>query len=198
MIPKDTPNITLHLTTTKGAGDKMATLLQRGFLLPVSKSISILDLLCALPGFDESYIQERVQTIFVNGLAEDDTARLLTAGNTLALSAAMPGLAGAIFRRGGQHGSLRTRPQPAQAVDADQSGYITVKLFNMVAAETGPQILQTGVLIKGPVLARFLDRQSARILPVVQKAVIQGDQIQPDMLAGAIAGHDLVSLKMYA
>lgn len=187
---------TLHLNKTQGATDKIATLLQRGFLLPVSRAVTIAELLNELPGFDPEYIRDRVQTIFVNGLAEDDTARQLSAGDTLALSAAMPGLAGAIFRRGGRHASLRTRPLAAPAHSANQSGYITLKLFNMIAAETGPQLLQNGVLIKGAVLARFLDRQSARILPVIARAVSDGQETAPDQLAHRLAPADRVFLKI--
>lgn len=188
--------VTLHLHTTKGAADKMATLLQRGVLLPVSKALPIVDLLTKLPGFTPEYIKDRVQTIFVNGLAEDDTARQLAAGDTLALSAAMPGLAGAIFRRGGRHASLRTRPLAAPTHKADQSGFITLKLFNMVATETGPQLLQSGILIRGTILARFLDRQGERILPLIDRAEVDSSSEQPAKLAGLVKDQDKVLLKI--
>ncbi len=188
--------VTLCLKKTKNAAPKTATLLQRGFVLPVSGTISIAELLMGLPGFNEEYIRERVQTIFVNGLAEDNTSRELSAGDTLALSAAMPGLAGAIFRRGGQHASLRTRPVGLNHSETDQSGYITLKLFNMIATETGPQLLQTGILIRGKTLARFLDRQGERILPVIERAEVKGIPLEPAMLADAITNQDLVFLRI--
>ncbi len=198
MNQKDPPKLTLHLHTTQGAADTMATLLQRGFLLPVSGAVSIVDLLTALPGFDAKYVKDRVQTIFVNGLAEDDTARQLTAGDTLALSAAMPGLAGAIFRRGGQHASLRTLPLAVPAHKAEQSGFITLKLFNMVATETGPQLLQAGILIRGTVLARFLDRQGTRILPIIDRAEVDGRLEQLDKLADLAKNKKKIFLKIHA
>jgi hypothetical protein len=198
MNPKNILQLTLHLNTIQGAADTMATLLQRGFLVPVSGAVSIVDLLTSLPGFDAGYIKDRVQTIFVNGLAEDNTARQLTAGDTLALSAAMPGLAGAIFRKGGQHASLRTRPLTAPAHKADQSGFITLKLFNMVATETGPQLLKDGIPIKGTVLARFLDRQGARILPIIDRADVESKPEQPARLAEIVKNQEKVFLKIYA
>jgi len=191
-------HVTLSLRTTKGAADKTATLLQRGFPVPVTGALSIAELLAALPGFNEEYIRERVQTIFVNGLAEDNTARELAAGDTLALSAAMPGLAGAIFRRGGRHASLRTRPVTARQNSTPQSGHITLKLFNMIATETGPQLLEEGILIKGTVLARFLERQGERILPIIDRSKVEKSAVPPSELAGMVAGHTLIFLKIHS
>lgn len=196
MTPEQTP-VTLYLTTTRDdAASKTATLLQRGFLLPAGGSISISELLTELPGFTEEYIRDRVQTIFVNGLAEDNTERKLEPSDILALSAAMPGLAGAIFRRGGRHASLRTRPSPVFHADSDQSGFITLKLFNMIAAETGPQLLNKGILIKGRILARFLNRQGKRILPLIDQAEIEGLPVASEKLVDQVVGNELVFLKI--
>lgn len=197
MIPKRALPVTLGLKTTRNAAGKTATLLQRGFVLPVTGTISIAELLMSLPGFNEEYIRDRVQTIFVNGLAEDNTNRELTAGDALALSAAMPGLAGAIFRRGGQHASLRTRPVPVIDDKTDQSGHITLKLFNMIATETGPQLLQAGILVKGKTLARFLDRQGERILPVIERAELEGTAVELAELTDVVADNELIFLKIH-
>ena len=198
MKPERALPVTLILKTTRDAAGKTATLLQRGFVLPVTGTISIAELLIELPGFNEEYIRDRVQTIFVNGIAEDNTSRELLPGDALALSAAMPGLAGAIFRRGGQHASLRTRPEAVKSDKTDHSGFITLKLFNMIATETGPQLLQDGILIKGKILARFLDRQVERILPVIKRAKVKGIPLEPGMLADAIANEELVFLKIHS
>ena len=188
--------VTLSLNTGKNVADKIATLLQRGFELPVTHPVTIAELLTGLPGFSTEYIIDRVQTIFVNGLAEDNTGRELAAGDTLALSAAMPGLAGAIFRRGGQHASLRTRPEATRRPDVNQSGYITLKLFNMVATETGPQLMKAGVLIRGTILTRFLDRQAERILPIIEHAEVDNITLEPDELADALIDNRLIFLKV--
>lgn len=192
----NTANVTLSLNTTQNAADKIATLLQRGFLLPVDHPVSIAELLTGLPGFTAEYIRDRVQTIFVNGLAEDNTERELAPGDTLALSAAMPGLAGAIFRRGGQHASLRTRPKVSKRLDTDQSGYITLKLFNMVATETGSQLMKPGILIKGTILARFLDRQAERILPIIGHVKMDNALVEPSALADMVINHQLIFLQI--
>ena len=188
--------VTFALKTTRDAAPKTATLLQRGFVLPVTGTISIAELLIELPGFNEEYIRDRVQTIFVNGIAEDNTGRELLPGDALALSAAMPGLAGAIFRRGGQHASLRTRPEAVKSDKTDYSGFITLKLFNMIATETGPQLLQDGILIKGKTLARFLDRQGERILPVIERSEVEGTAVELAELTDIVADNELIFLKI--
>jgi hypothetical protein len=192
MPPEHPLQVSLFLYGTAGAADKIATLLQRGFSVPVTGTVAITELLTALPGFSEEYIRDRVQTIFVNGLAEDDTNRKLNAGDTLALSAAMPGLAGAIFRRGGQHASLRTRPVRHHKQKKSRPGHITLKLFNMIAAETGPQLLQAGILIKGNTLARFLNRQGERMLPLIERAEVEKSAVPARELAGLIDNKQLV------
>ena len=102
------PQLTLVLPEEAVAG--FASLLQHGILFAVDRPVAILPFLLTLPGFTPEYIEKTVQTIFINGVAADSLDRSLAAGSTLALSAAMPGLAGAIFRRQGLHGSLRSQP----------------------------------------------------------------------------------------
>lgn len=134
---------------------RLATLLQRGFLIPCSRPLSLYDLLSELPGFDHDYITSRIETIFINGSAGDSLDQILMPGNRVALSAAMPGLAGAIFRKGGMHASLRSKPVPASPHRTEKSGFITLKLFNTTAADMVEPLLKSGILIQGSVLARF-------------------------------------------
>ncbi len=153
MTIKKYPTLILNIETDKTK--RLATLLQRGFLVPCSSAVSLYDLLSDLPGFDHDYITSRIETIFINGCAGDSLDQLLIPGNTVALSAAMPGLAGAIFRKGGAHASLRSKPMPTNHPQVKTSGFITLKLFNMIATDTVESLLERGVLIKGSTLARF-------------------------------------------
>lgn len=53
-------------------------------------------------GLPHFYVEERIQTLLLNGLAVDDPdTAVLESGARLALSAAMPGVLGATLRRGG-------------------------------------------------------------------------------------------------
>ena len=154
---------TLVLTVRPGFMLRLAPLLQRGFLIPVPGPITVYGLLLKLPGFDRQYITSRVETIFINGCAADSLETTLPAGSTVALSAAMPGLAGAIFRKGGLHAALRSKParRPVPLPAAD--GCMTVKLFNIIATDTVEELLTRGILMNGDVLARFFHRQQERL-----------------------------------
>ena len=116
-----------------------------------------------LPGFTADYIGDVVQTIFLNGTAIDDLTTPLEGYNpTLALSAAMPGLAGAIFRKNSFHSALRTDTKKTGSVDKQQRDLtITLKLFNSIAQERGLELLKRGVCIKAkPILIFFSKRES--------------------------------------
>ena len=175
MTPQTVPSVTLILR--HGAANKPATLLQRGFLVPASRPFTIVELLKKLPGFETNYITARIQTIFVNGTAADTLEQVLTPGSTLALSAAMPGLAGAIFRRGGRHSSLRSEPVTSTQQFTGEPGYITIKLFNMIATERGPDILRGGVLVEGKTLTRFLTYRGESMQALVKQIALDGRQI---------------------
>jgi len=154
---------TLILTVQPGAIARLAPLLQRGFLVPCPGPVILSDFLGGLPGFDREYISSRIETIFINGCAADSLEATLPVGSTVALSAAMPGLAGAIFRKGGVHASLRSKSAQTRTLQATTDGYVTVKLFNMIATDTVENLLAQGILMKGAVLARFFHRQQERL-----------------------------------
>ncbi|MDD2465703.1 MAG: hypothetical protein PHI97_17025 [Desulfobulbus sp.] len=143
-----------------------ASLLQHGVLFPLQHPIPLLSFLVTLPGFTADYIEENVQTIFINGVAADSLDRELVDGTTVALSAAMPGLAGAIFRRQGVHGSLRSRPatEPTQ-VQQTGGGYLTLKLFNSIGTDRIGDLLQQGILISGKALASFARMHEQQFAP---------------------------------
>jgi len=136
-----------------------ASLLQHGILIPLDRPVVMLSLLVSLPGFTAAYIEKTVQTIFINGVAADRLDRLLSAGQTLALSAAMPGLAGAIFRRQGIHGSLRSQPQAVAVPEPTAAGYLILKLFNSIALDRVEDLLTAGILINGKAFCDFAARR---------------------------------------
>lgn len=153
MSPANYPTITLKLPSKNIK--RLATLLQRGFIVPCRKPISLHELLLGLPGFDLHYIENRIATIFIDGWAADSLRQLLEPGSTVALSAAMPGLAGAIFRKNSPHATLRSTPAKAPTQNKNQHGFLTIKLFNMVAADTVAPLLHHGILMKNATLSRF-------------------------------------------
>jgi len=160
------PQLTLTLPEEAVAG--FASLLQHGILYAVDQPVAILPFLLALPGFTAEYIEKTVQTIFIDGVAGDSLDRSLSAGSTLALSAAMPGLAGAIFRRQGLHGSLRSQPAAKVATNPSAAGFITLKLFNSIAADRVGDLLIHGIHISGKALHDFAARREHLFQPPVR------------------------------
>lgn len=163
--PDSPPLLTLNLPPTALAG--FASLLQHGILVTIDRPVPLVPFLLSLPGFSKDYIEQTVQTIFINGVAADSLDRDLVAGTTLALSAAMPGLAGAIFRRQGIHASLRSRlcwdnKQPASA---HVPGFITLKLFNRIAADRVADLLSATILVSGKTWNNFATMRTALFAP---------------------------------
>ena len=69
-------------------------LFQKGVLIKILSGSSIRDLIVNNLGISDDYLEERIQTIFLNGKAVDDLqATIVPDGAIMALSAAMPGLA---------------------------------------------------------------------------------------------------------
>lgn len=112
----------------------------RGILLPLESPCSIQDFLCEKLGLAPEYVENRITTVFLDGKVVDDLEQaMLRNGSKLALSAAMPGLAGASLRRNGAYAALRQSiSQPWPSSDEEEGGFIQVKLFNLLIAELGP------------------------------------------------------------
>ncbi len=150
-----------QLTVARDTLILFTTVLQSGIELKSSTGIAMGRFLNELPGFTADYVGDVVQTIFLNGTAIDDLTTPLDGDNpTLALSAAMPGLAGAIFRKNSFHSALRTDTKKTNSVGKQNRELtITLKLFNSIARERGIELLTKGVCMKAkPVFIFFKNR----------------------------------------
>jgi hypothetical protein len=133
--------------------------LSQGVGLDVRLSCSIEQLVCGELGVAPEYLDDRIQTVFLNSKAIDDVATAtVTPGSVLALSAAMPGVAGATLRKGGRYAPMRQAISYETAADpaCRTRGTITLKLFNMIAREIGPAIMQRGVRLSASRLASLI------------------------------------------
>ena len=141
-------------------------LLGQGFLVNVPANCSIRDLIIDCLGIPNDYLEERIQTLFLNGSVVDDLNSCnIKEGSTLALSGAMPGLAGAVLRRGGFYASFRrtiTHNDSPSRIDKDNH-WIVLKLFNMIVKELGPGFLEKGIWMEGEKLQKFLTRNSEEL-----------------------------------
>jgi hypothetical protein len=102
---------------------------------------------------------EKIQSIVLDGKPVDNIGTaVLHDGATLALSAAMPGLVGATLRRGGAYSSFRSAITYRETGNACMSGegWVNIKVFNLLMAELGPDLLRRGVLLTSADLLGFL------------------------------------------
>lgn len=152
-------------------GDRALLLLQEGFYQGGEAGISLRRFMTEALGFPADYVEGRISTVFLDDKPVDDIdAARIAEGSRLSLSAAMPGLVGAVMRRKSPYASFREgishRPDeeagaggagadggappaaPASGPRAGAACLVRVKLFNSVMAERGPALLARGVLVE--------------------------------------------------
>ena len=149
--------------------ERFTTLLQSGIKLPVASGLSVGVFIDSLPGFDIDYVSDIIQTIFLDGNAIDDLEHPLTRqDHVLALSAAMTGLAGAIFRRNSLCAALRTRSDTVRTNnESNHKLFILLKLFNVIAVEKGGGLLQSGGIFKGEALLSFFKQRQTLLESII-------------------------------
>jgi hypothetical protein len=153
-----------HISLTVEAGLILAfsQLLQNGFWIKGTVGCSVKSFLCEQFGLSPEYLEKRIQTIFLDGDVVDHVERATVEdGATLSLSAAMPGLAGAVLRKGGYYAAMRDQIScKGETTSASmQSGKVLVKLFNMPLQELGPIFLRHGIWVESD---KFKDVLKAR------------------------------------
>jgi len=155
------PNICLSITIASVS--RFFSVLSAGFSVNAKAGCSINDLLSQDYGISEAYIDDRIQTIFLNSKAVDDSrSATLQEADTLALSAAMPGMVGSTFRKGGVFAGMRSQISHVTDLSSlhDRQIWVKLKLFNLIAKELGPAFLQKGVYLEGSNFHNFLQRNS--------------------------------------
>jgi len=154
-------------------------MIERGFRLKVKTGQTIRELFCGRFGISDDYLDNRIQTIFLDGKAVDNTdTAWVENGSRLALSAAMPGLVGATFRKGGRYASFRGAISYSKSKKsiAGGEGEITLKFFNMIARELGPAFLKKGVIIEGRSFREFLLSSSEDLKAAGISIHLNGDE----------------------
>jgi hypothetical protein len=173
------------LTVTDGESCKFVGLLNAGFRVKIRVGESVQALLCDRIGLDQSYFDERIQTLFLNSKPVDDPATAVVKnGSILALSAAMPGLVGATFRKGGKYRWMRgsiSHPDDSD-VTAGKTGWVTVKLFNLILKELGPFFLEAGVWLKGKTIQAFFTDRSSSLAGTIQSVFLNGREVAPNAI----------------
>jgi hypothetical protein len=96
--------------------------------------------------------------------------------STIALSAALPGLFGAAFRRQGTYAALRPQQTALSPENPPTDGdlKILVKLFNMTARELGPTLLEKGVEMNADNVKSMFDARLKADMPAPVKITVMG------------------------
>ena len=156
-----------------------------GFSVCAPSGISIKAYICSYLGIDSDYFENRIQTLFLDGSPVDDPeTAVLKKGSVLALSGAMPGLAGATLRRGGFYGRLRGEISYDQDTACETTGecFIRVKLFNLLVKELGPLFLEKGIQVDSGAVSELFNNRRRRLLDGCRAAELDGKPIEPERL----------------
>jgi len=182
----NSPPKQISLTIDASLIPVFSQLLQKGFLLEGNVECSVKSFLCEQFGVSPEYLEKRVQTIFLDGKAVDDVqGSLVRDGATLSLSAAMPGLAGAVLRRGGYYAPMRQQIS-FEGGDSHTSlhpGRVNVKLFNLPLIEIGPLFLEHGILVDGDILKDIFTTREDDFRAGCRLAFVDGRQVDPGQLS---------------
>lgn len=174
----------LRLKMRPGCLPRLFAIFQQGILLRVEPGSSMGEVLDAA-GFSRGYLEERVQTIFLDGSSVDDVDdAAVKGGSVIALSAAMPGLVGAIFRKGSPVSALRSRTSQGKSARGacGETQQARLKLFNIVAEEMGPALLDAGVILPGRDLGNFFSGRRELLKDAVVEVALDGELIDPGAL----------------
>ena len=195
--PKDAmPAITLQLS--QEGMDKFTALLQSGVEIETTAGEPLLQFLEKIPGFTPEYIDNDIQTIFLDGTAIDDVHAPLTDTETvIALSAAMPGLSGAIYRKNSIHSPLRSVHHHYDATKVEEKTIsIYLKLFNSIARDRGAEMLRQGVTLKTSTMVTFLQTRPW-LADHIQAIMINDDPAaNTDALMHTLQGTERVHLAL--
>ncbi len=136
----------------------LLSLLQREFGIRGEVGCSIEEFLVEQCGLDREYISERIKTVFLNGKPVDDVgSAVIGDGDILSLSGAMPGLVGAVMRRGSYYAAFRESiTYHEEKAQKRGEGTVRLKLFNLVLSERGADFLQRGIYIESDELLKYL------------------------------------------
>jgi hypothetical protein len=192
--------VSLRLNLDADAIHTFFPLLQQGFMVKAQVGCSIKTTLCNQFGLSPQYVETRIKTIFLDGKPVDDIdSAIVKEGSTLALSAAMPGLAGAILRSGGQLAPLRGEIAHREGNQAltRREGMVIVKLFNLIMDELGPIFLKRGILLRREHLENFLVGLGEDSWAGCRGAQADGQKVELDDLLKCLDGYNLVMLRVH-
>lgn len=160
-------------------------LLQMGFNIPAMVPCTLGNFLHEQLGLNREYVSDRITTIFVDGKATDSLDEtVIKDHSTIALSAAMPGVVGATFRRGSYYAVMRnaiTSIENRNTATSEQ-GQVCVKLFNLLLTDLGPEFLEKGIFMPASDLSALFLSLPASFPKECRELNINGRGLDPACL----------------
>ncbi|WP_419788134.1 hypothetical protein [Pseudodesulfovibrio sp.] len=157
----------LELTMCGSARTGFNTLLQRGFYMTCRAGMSVREFMREVLGYDDLLIDNDVRTVFLNSSPLDglDTTHLQD-GDRLALGSAMPGLVGICMGRDNPYREFRSSIGLVRhdAVETGEIIRVFVKIFSVLAVDTGADILQRGIETEREPLIALLKKGGDNLL----------------------------------
>lgn len=189
------PEAKLTITMPAGLRGLMRLLVSRGIRLEARTGMSVKNFLKEMLPADEDYLENKIQTIFMDGHAVDDTEQTrINAPCTIALSAAMPGVFGAAFRKKGIYSGMRA--EYSQNPEAEKESFkdktetvpVTLKCFNQVAEDLGDALLGRGVNMDIKEFEKFWEPQQEVLEKNYVQIDLNGSQASASAVADFLAG----------
>jgi hypothetical protein len=192
---------TIHLTVDSRLIQQFSPILQQGFMVNAQLGSSIRNILCSQLGFATDYLNNRINTIFLDGRPVDDVDKAtVNDGSVLALSGSMPGFVGAALRRGGFYATMRgeiTHKNDTESVRKGQ-GFFVVKLYNLLITEMGPVFLARGIVLEASHVVHFLRNRSPEFWSACARVEFNGRSVDPSEFSASewLDMHGTIMLKV--
>jgi len=165
-------------------------IMQKGVKVRVRPGSSVQSVLCEQFTLDPEYVARRIQTAFLDGNPVDDfSSAKVFDGSILALSGALPGLAGATLRRRGIFSPMRAALSHRDRARHDEKneGFITLRIFNILLGELTPVFLERGIYLGKDEWEALLRGLSPRDREGLERRAIRedgepGETLQTDLI----------------
>ena len=172
-------------------------LLQEGVQVEADVDRPLRSFLCDQLELDPLYVDERIQTVFLDGKPVDRLeAATVQDGAVVALSASLPGLLGATLRKAGFYASLRRgisyEESESEAGPPGRRGRVTLKVFNVLLKEIAPGLLRRGVTTRGDRVSARLRMAGAVHMEAIRAAELNGQRFDPKGLPDREWGADVL------
>lgn len=133
----------------------------------------------------KDYIEKSIQTVFIDGQAIDEPEKsYIQEPCTIALSAAMPGVFGAAFRKKGLYGGLRSGynkyPEKQETLcNTGKTVPVTLKCFNQVARDLGDELLNREIRMNIKDFLKFWNQHKGVLEKTCLQVLINGRNVDP-------------------